>query len=656
MPRLKTSFVLLASFLLVTMISGNILSAPSLYADDSYTTTTTIRVPTSCTMSGTGMGTHVAQIPNGVDSRGAGYYPDGIGKTTLKVFCNDEEGFSVYAVGYSDDTIGNTYLRDANLGSTQDILTGTTFSGANSNWAMKIGVTAGTYTPIIAGSTGDSEKQSGDTDFSNWASVPSAYARVAYRNAGTDVDSGSVYAEGSSITTTYAAYISPAQKSGVYIGQVKYTLVHPSSNQPAQPQPSTPGYITYYANSNTALGTMGKQSAADGNSVTLLASNFSRSGYGFAGWSDAYDYATNASANLYGPNEEITVPTGTTANGLSLYAIWIESAGSLQDSSKVSTLCGTGAGSLTQAPTDGTKTLASVSALTDARDNQTYTIAKLADGKCWMIENLRLETAGSNNESLSQGFGKSTTYGNFSGLATAETADFSNSTTANSLYYSGTQSGTASINIGTTDNPGYRMPRYRNTNTSSRASNPTRNTGAMYSYGNYYTWSAALANTIYYSGPTATDADGKTSETVNTSICPAGWRLPYGRNSGNGNTAGGFYYLNYKINGNSNVTNSTAVRKLRAYPNNFVYSGYVNNGSIDTRGSSGHYWSSTTLTANYAYYLYFDSDSVSPGTINYGKFYGFSVRCVLGSQFYAFYPSPLALSPHLCYNHFQYGY
>ena len=30
-------------------------------------------------------------------------------------------------------------------------------------------------------------------------------------------------------------------------------------------------------------------------------------------------------------------------------------------------------------------------ALTDNRDNQTYAIAKLADGNCWMIENLRLD-------------------------------------------------------------------------------------------------------------------------------------------------------------------------------------------------------------------------------------------------------------------------
>ena len=57
----------------------------------------------------------------------------------------------------------------------------------------------------------------------------------------------------------------------------------------------------------------------------------------------------------------------------------------------------------------------SVIALTDKRDNQVYTIAKLADNNCWMTENLRLEHAGTvgdnindsnvTNQSLSQGYG-----------------------------------------------------------------------------------------------------------------------------------------------------------------------------------------------------------------------------------------------------------
>ena len=300
---------------------------------------------------------------------------------------------------------------------------------------------------------------------------------------------------------------------------------------------------------------MGCQSASDGNSIELLASNFSRTGYGFAGWSDKFDYATNPSAHFYGPMETITVPTGTTANGLSLYAVWIKSQGSIQDQSKVASVCN----SLTTAPTDGTANLTSVSALTDQRDNNTYAIAKLADDNCWMIENLRLESTAEHNSdgTLAQGYGTSATYGNFGGLADAESMNFTGTTMANSLYYSGTQSGTASINIGTSNNPGYRMPRYNNLNTSARATNPTSNTfpennttGGMYSYGNYYTWHAAIAD-LTYNGT-------NNQSTTGTSLCPAGWHLPTGGMAyASGSTSGvnvtgdtstfrEFYNLGYK--------------------------------------------------------------------------------------------------------------
>ncbi|MBR0372552.1 hypothetical protein IJH72_01240 [Candidatus Saccharibacteria bacterium] len=34
----------------------------------------------------------------------------------------------------------------------------------------------------------------------------------------------------------------------------------------------------------------------------------------------------------------------------------------------------------------------------DERDNDTYAVAKLTDGRCWRIENLRLNTADSLDE------------------------------------------------------------------------------------------------------------------------------------------------------------------------------------------------------------------------------------------------------------------
>ena len=67
---------------------------------------------------------------------------------------------------------------------------------------------------------------------------------------------------------------------------------------------------------------------------------------------------------------------------------------------------------------------------------------------------------------------------------------------------------------------------------------------------------------------------------------------------------------------------------MRAYPNNFVYSGNVRGGSVNYRGSSGNFWSSTAYSSGYAYYLTLDSSYVYPGTYGDIKYLGWAVRCV----------------------------
>ena len=568
------SFTSLSLFAL-TALSGTLLMSSNVNADnDSVVDQVSITVPISCTLSGSGMTSHNASIPNGT-------YTDDIGTTTLKAFCNDSEGFAIYAVGYTGNEIGaasSTKLVGTSASNNATIDTGTAtgpVSGNDtSNWAMKLTALSNptpTY-PIAI-----------DNSFSNYSAVPSSYTKVAHRDNGTDIGQS---AEGSTLTTTYAAYISKTQAADTYSGQVKYTLVHPASEVPLQPQPAVAGYIVYHANASDAVGTMGNQSATDGNDVELYASNFSRAGYGFAGWSDAYDYATNPNANFYGPNQTITVPTGTTANGLSLYAVWIKSAGSLQ--SDATTACN----GLTEDPNDGTADLSSVTALTDERDNNTYAIAKLADGKCWMIENLRLENTASHNTdgTLSQGYNSS-----FIGLADPESTNFSLSTTANSLY--STDGSTAATISG--DYQTSRFPRYNNNNTSSRQSSSSYSTdGNTYSMGNYYTWHAAIADTTYYS------TNNQSIE--NTSLCPAGWRLPKGGNKSNETNNEFWNLIVTDLNNGVNPANYDSYtypyytgtaeagpvsNALRSYPNNFLYSGYYSGyfdgSSASSRGNTG---------------------------------------------------------------------
>ncbi len=551
---------------------------------DSVVDRAVISVPVSCSMTGSISSgeEHNANIQNGT-------YRDNIGTTTMTMFCNDGEGFSVYAIGYTNGEYGNTTLTSNTLSSAYDIITGIATGGDISNWAMQLSTDATATYPVTI-----------TNGFSSYSPVPSTYTKVATSESNTDSS-----VQGASFTTTYATYINSTQPASTYSGQVKYTLVHPAIEIPPQPQSTDPGYIAYYPNTNTAEGTMGGQPLQSSDtSITLLASNFSRKGYGFAGWNTAYDY----SGDFYGPNETIEFEAGEYTNGdqgLSLYAVWVESDGFIQNWDSCDSLT-----PVLYNSTTGTFTtsLSNVTALTDLRDNQTYAIARLADGKCWTMENLRLEnTAVANSDgSLAQEYNPS-----FIGLANSESTNFTDSTVANSLYSTDGSGSTLAI---TGSYAGHRFPRYNDMNIATRDSSPISNNAKIYGFGNYYTWAAAIADTSYYDS-----GDYNT-----TSICPTGWHLPTG-----GSSEAEFSTLDLAMGGTGDLQRTQdASNRWRKYPNNFVFSGYFDNASPMNRGQVGSYWSSTTGSTNGSYYLNIQNDSVYPGTNSYYKYIGQSIRCL----------------------------
>ena len=546
-----------------TSVSTLILSSTFVSADES-SANATVNVPEACTMTGSGMNTHTAEIPNGT-------YRADIGATTIKVVCNDPNGFSIYAIGFSNDEYtgtNHTKLVGTN-DNTKTIATGTATSGSTSNWAMKLATNASATYPITL--------QNG---YGSYKEVPDTYTKIAQRTSGTDTGTS---ATGAELTTTYAAFISSAQVADTYTGKVKYTMVHPYNEVPLQPQPATAGCINYFANGSGVTGEMGCQSASNNASVTLWAANFKRPGYGFAGWNTAFDY----SGTYYGPNQTITAPSDVSTNGLSLYAVWVKSAGTLQNWSGCSSLAS-----------------GSVTALTDIRDNDTYAVAKLADGKCWMIENLRLDnspelsSANTHNPSISQ---------------LSPTTD---------------PTQTAWCNTNSSDCDDQSMLATNNTTlfTNNTASSYSASSN-VYSYGNYYNWYSATAGHGKYGN------NYGSSFTSPGDICPAGWHLPTGKDA-----SGEFGLLDIALGGTGASSSSSTTptgtdmsKAWRTYPNNFVYSGYVNGSSVNIRGSYGNYWSASGNASYSAYNLYFISTGVHPGTGGGSKYYGGMVRCLSGS-------------------------
>ena len=214
----NATFVALAGLVSLTTVSGLVLTTTKVAADD-VVDNVSITVPVSCTMTGTisSGNEHTAEIANGT-------YQANIGTTSIKTICNDNAGFSIYAIGNSGDTLGeedSTKLLGTSASGNAKIVTGTATTAGNpdvSNWAMKVATDSqATYPLTIQSDT--------EGSFSSYHTVPSEYTKVATRLSGTDTGSN---AAGSTLATTYAAYISKTQAADTYSGKVKYVLVHPN--------------------------------------------------------------------------------------------------------------------------------------------------------------------------------------------------------------------------------------------------------------------------------------------------------------------------------------------------------------------------------------------------------------------------------------------
>ena len=210
----------------LTMLLGVILSSNTTSADTDSTDTVSLTVPIACTMTGEGT-SHTATLDPGTYSGASGSeYENGIGKTTLTAICNDDNGFSIYVIGYTGNQYeGENHTKLVGQSTNSTISTKAYASGdTTSNWSMKltkITDSAESYNPQNLTIQSDTEGT-----FSNWHSVPDTYTKVAEYHANTG-SSTTDTTLGVKLETTYAAYISSSQPADTYVGQVKYTMVHP---------------------------------------------------------------------------------------------------------------------------------------------------------------------------------------------------------------------------------------------------------------------------------------------------------------------------------------------------------------------------------------------------------------------------------------------
>ena len=260
----------------------------------------------------------------------------------------------------------------------------------------------------------------------------------------------------------------------------------------------------------------------------------------------------------------------------------------------------------------------------DLRDGKTYWIAKLADGKCWMTQNLDLDlVAGEvftpDDTDVKQNWSPRYSTKNFDSLFASymdssvwtSGMNFANSVDFGDWYWIGNweRDGVSTWYSGTTNNY---MNAEKGDPSKFQHETPYDGNGEHGHVGNYYNWAAAMATDV--NRPYNEKEYGE----MDTSICPKGWRLPR-QGTDKDKDRNDYIALKraYSIPGSDKI--------LTAAPMYFVRGGYFDS-SLYSPGYGGYYWVDYDYGDN-GFALEF-TGSETAVTYNLGKQYYASIRCI----------------------------
>ena len=249
--------------------------------------------------------------------------------------------------------------------------------------------------------------------------------------------------------------------------------------------------------------------------------------------------------------------------------------------------------------------------LYDRRDGKEYTVAKLPDGKYWVLDNLRLDLGAVSLEALIGNTNASATtlgylkngggtYPYVTAGVTAKAADGGSWANSWDIPYIATSG---------TDNNGW--------TSETVVAHSGAGSGMI---GIYYNYCAASAGSYCYSEEFST---GDATE----DICPANWRMPTGGNGGE------YSVLCNKATDSTCVGNSLlkpsdmyASNSLQALLSTPLSGGFLD-GVANNQGTDGTFWSSTRASNTHTYNLYLSATGVAP-LISNSREVGRSVRCL----------------------------
>ena len=250
-----------------------------------------------------------------------------------------------------------------------------------------------------------------------------------------------------------------------------------------------------------------------------------------------------------------------------------------------------------------------------------YRVRKLADGNCWMTENLALNwtttnyqfTTDTSNVTATRTANVATQATSTNGVPTTDEIDaWKEGSTAGGNWnrYLSRSNGT-----------------HTETNPSQSGAGTTNLTGENQNQGTYYNW---------YTATLGTGLDGDPESEIGTNstddICPKGWYLPRYTGSGSWMTLIRDTYHIIKTQGDQSTVpegNTGANNTLHAFPFSLPYSGYVAraSGATVNQATNGYFWSAAPSSSTGSRDLSFGGTNVWPEDANY-RTDGFSVRCV----------------------------
>ena len=245
----------------------------------------------------------------------------------------------------------------------------------------------------------------------------------------------------------------------------------------------------------------------------------------------------------------------------------------------------------------------------DNRDNEIYLISKLADGKCWMLENLRLDFTDS---TILNGLSTSNTHVDSASLVSLRSGNrsagdqYARDGFSGSNWTESYRSYQPMINVSRTVN---------DTQYTKNTISPVTNGIGSGKIGVYYNYCAASAGSYCYDSSDGVDVANTLSD-AKYDICPAGWRMPTGSSSGEYEAL----YEDYSYDETTFNTNLS-----------LPFSGYFSSPSLNELGTRGRFWTSTWYDTWDMYNLRVNSSQVSNYNTN-DRYDGLPVRCLAMSS------------------------